>query len=94
METTKTSEVTAMCDGVLAAFPQGRMRTKALKAVQWRLRGSLGEFVGLSDDLRCAFVPESKAFVFDGRDNEARKLATYETALGPLTIEVIKPRDC
>lgn len=33
------------------------------------------------------------AELFDGRDNEAMKLATYERALGPLTVEII-PQLC
>ncbi len=78
-----------MIEGVLAVYPAGRERTKALKAVQWRLRGPLGQFVGLDAALSCAFVPEAYGQVFDGRDNEDQKLATYERELGPLTVEVL-----
>lgn len=81
-----------MIAGVLAAYPAGRERTKALKACQWWLRGQQGQFVGLNN-LACAFVPESLAQVFDGRDNEDQKLATYERALGPLAVEII-PQIC
>lgn len=94
--TNKLTEIQAMIAGVLNAFPDtgkvNRRRTNALKACQWRLRGPNGEFVGLRH-MACSFVPEASSFVFDGRDNEAMKLATYERALGPLTVEII-PQLC
>jgi len=33
--------------------------------------------------------PESKALVFDGRDNEELKLCVYQAMLGQLTIEIL-----
>ena len=82
------AELQQMISGTVAAFPDSRMCRKALKAVMWRMRGPNGEFVGLKN-LRCAFVPEADAMIFDGRDNEAHKLQNYQAALGPLTIEII-----
>lgn len=69
--------------------PFTRDRDKVLASVKWRLRGIHGEFVGLDSQSRCAFVPESEGLVFDGRDNEERKLATYQAALGQLVLEVL-----
>ena len=69
--------------------PQTKARNKALAGVKWRLRGIRREFVGLDSQCRCAFVSESEALVFDGRDNEEMKLATYQAALGQLVLEVL-----
>lgn len=69
--------------------PHTKARNKALAGVKWRLRGIHGEFVGLDSQVRCAFVPESEALVFDGQDNEERKIATYQAALGQLRLEVL-----
>jgi len=94
--TNKLSELQAMIRGTIDAHQVNRNRQRALRAIQWRLRGPNGEFVGLgvlSDGLPCIFCPESSAMVFDGRDNETIKLATYERALGPLTVEII-PQLC
>ncbi len=95
----KLKELQAQIAGVLTAFPIGqtkdaayRLRVKALKACMWRLRGPNGEFVGLGplmEGLKCRFVPEAQGLIFDGRDNEERKLKTYEAALGPLVVEII-----
>lgn len=84
-------ELQRMIDGAVKATPVGRERTNALKAIQWRFRGPNGGFVGLKMQGMpiCAFVPEEKALVFDGRDNQVNKKAMYERALGPLTIEVL-----
>lgn len=68
--------------------PLTKERNKALAKIKWRMRGPSGEFVGLND-LRCAFVPESGAMIFDGRDSETCRLATYQATLGPLRIELI-----
>jgi len=85
------AELQAMIAGTVAAFADKKMRAEAMQAIQWRLRGPNGEFVGLGGlhGLQCSFVPESAAFVFDGRDNEKMKLATYEAALGELTVEIL-----
>lgn len=88
MNSTPT-ELSAMINGTVAAYPDNKRLIPALKAIQWRLHGPNGEYVGLNRTLDCAFVPESAAFIFDGRDNEAMKLAIYQAALGPLTIEII-----
>jgi hypothetical protein len=85
----KTAELKSMLAGAIAALPALKYRTEILKACQWRLRGPNGEYVGLTKQLACAFVPEADALVFDGRDNEDMKLATYQAALGELTIEII-----
>ncbi len=85
----KLSQIKAMIQGAIAAHKDDvKQLRKAMKACQWRLRGPNGEFVGLKS-LRCAFVPESEAFVFDGRDNEEAKLRMYEITLGSLTVEII-----
>lgn len=91
MTTTKTGELKQMIEGALRMTPQNK-RSKVMQAVQWRLRGPNGEYVGLSspiDGLKPVFCPESAAIVFDGRDNEDMKLRTYEATLGELTIEII-----
>lgn len=76
-----------MIQGTLRA---NKDRQRALKAIQWRLRGPRGEFVGLYVGLGCGFVPEENAIVFDGRDNEQQKLRTYQSALGNrLTVEIL-----
>lgn len=69
--------------------PLTAARNKALAGVRWRLRGTNGEFVGLNSQVRCAFVPQSEALIFDGRDSEEMKLATYQAALGALWVEVL-----
>lgn len=91
MKSSKTDELKQMIEGAIR-FASPNMRTKALKACQWRLRGPHGEYVGAgpaAQGLPCRFVPESKALVFDGRDNEDMKLAVFECALGALTVEII-----
>jgi len=60
-----------------------------MAAIKWRLRGPVGQFVGLGSGLKCAFVAESNAMIFDGRDNEEMKLATYQAELGNLTVEIL-----
>jgi hypothetical protein len=82
---TGLEELNQMIDGA------ARLANKeqALKAVQWRFRGPNGEFVGLRG-IKCAFVPESQASVFDGRDNAAHKLQFWQTILqAPLSIEIL-----
>ena len=80
----KTNELKQMIQGAMkSASPR-----KALMACRWRLRGPNGEFVGMSG-MRCAFVPESSALIFDGRDNEDAKLAFYQCFLGELLVEVL-----
>ena len=59
------------------------------KSVLWRMRGPDGEFVGINGRLAPAFVDERSALVFDGRDNEATKLAFFRITLGNLHIEVL-----
>jgi hypothetical protein len=86
-----TAELKQMIAGALK-IQCPKTRKAALKACQWRLRGPRGEFVGLgpvSAGLPCQFVPEASASVFDGRDNEDTKLAIFQRALGPLTVEII-----
>lgn len=80
-----------MIQGTLRAFPVGKERQEALKAIQWRLRGPNGEFVGLKPkSFRCAFVPESDALIFDGQDNEHLKHRVYSAMLGAaLTVEIL-----
>ena len=81
-----------MIQGTLDAYRGEVMRAerlRALKAILWRLRGPNGEFVGMRGYWAIAFVPEHEALVFDGRDNEEMKLRAYESALGPLTIEIL-----
>ena len=85
----KLAELKQMIAGTVAAYPDKKQCWKAMQAIQWRLRGPNGEYVGLTKKLACAFVPEADAFVFDGRDNEDMKMATYQAALGELTIEII-----
>jgi hypothetical protein len=88
----KLSELQLMIQGTLDAYqgePMRAERLRALKAIQWRLRGPHGEFVGVNGFFGVAFVPENDALIFDGRDNEARKLAMYEAILGQLTIEIL-----
>ena len=85
------SELQAMIHGTVMAHT-GKDRQKALKAIQWRFRGPNGEYVGLNKQLACSFVPEPQALIFDGRDNERMKLDCYQSALGPLTIEIL-PQD-
>lgn len=92
MSNPKLSELQLMIQGTLDAYEDRRARLDALKAIQWRLRGPHGEFVGVNGFFGVAFVPENDALIFDGRDNEARKLATYEAVLGQLTIEIL-PQD-
>lgn len=82
-------ELQTMIRGTIEAYPNINDRVKALKAIQWRLRGPNGEYIGLNKQLACSFVPESAALVFDGRDNEEMKLRAYEAALGPLTVEIL-----
>ena len=93
---TKTAELKQMIEGAIRCTSPN-MRRKALKACMWRLRGPNGEYVGLNaDKTACpviAFVPESRALIFDGRDNEDMKLRTYEAVLGELTIEIV-PQIC
>lgn len=84
----KLSELKDMIAGTVTAYPDPKKRWKAMRAIQWRLRGLHGEFVGM-DNLACAFVPESRALVFDGRDNEDLKLVFYQAALGDLTVEIL-----
>ena len=91
---TKTAELKQMIAGSIAAIPSVSLRQEVLKACQWRLRGVNGEYVGLTKQLVCAFVPESDAMIFDGRDNEDIKLATYQRALGELTVEIIPQIVC
>lgn len=79
-----------MIQGTVAAHGgPSKASWKAMAAIKWRLRGPVGQYVGLGHGFRCAFVPESKAMVFDGRDNEEMKLATYEAELGELTVEIL-----
>lgn len=59
------------------------------KSVLWRMRGPGGEFVGINGRLAPAFVDERSVLVFDGRDNEATKLAFFRITLGNIHIEVL-----
>lgn len=72
----------------VASNPDRKARWKAMRSIKWRLRGEHDEFVGL-DGLFCAFVPESSAMIFDGRDNEDMKLAAYQMRLGKLSVEIV-----
>lgn len=86
------SELQSMIEGTLTAFAHNpKLRTKALKAIQWRFRGPNGEYVASGERLgdKVAFCPQDRATIFDGRDNEAHKLSFYQTFLGPLTIEIL-----
>lgn len=79
-----------MIAGTRAVFASDKnLILKSMKAIQWRLRGSNGEFVGLSG-MRCSFVAEKDAIIFDARDNETIKTQTYSRALGALTIEILQ----
>lgn len=84
-------ELQTMIQGACRACPDAKQRRKALTACRWRFRGPRGEFVGLGEmreGLPVKFVPEARAQVFDGRDNELQKLTTYGT-LGRLSIEIL-----
>jgi hypothetical protein len=90
------AELQTMITAAVARNPAGKARITELKAIQWRLRGPCGQFVGHGDiftGFRGQFVPEASAIVFDGRDNEATKLDAYSRDLGPLTVEII-PQLC
>lgn len=79
-----------MINGALQArMPSnGPSRMEVLQAIQWRMRGPNGEYVGL-DGVFVAFVPESNAQIFCGVDNEDLKLDFYQSILGKLSIEII-----
>lgn len=83
------AELQAMIRGTIDAYHDTKERWKAMKAIQWRLRGPAGQYVGNKGFWTLAFVPEANALIFDGRDNEAIKLRFYESVLGPLTIEIL-----
>jgi hypothetical protein len=69
----------------------GKARTDALKAIRWQFRGPNGEYVGLDGGTNCAFVPQSNAQVFDGRDNQEAKRRFWQAQMRvTLTIEVIR----
>jgi hypothetical protein len=85
----KLSELQEMIQGTSKVHPDKKARWEAMKAIAWRLRGLNGEYVGLNSHAQCSFVPESRALVFDGRDNEEIKLAVYQSALGPLIVEIL-----
>ena len=67
----------------------GKARAEVLGAIQWRLRGPNGEFVGLNGAL-AAFVPESRGIVYNGFDNADLKLPFFESVLkAKLTVEIL-----
>jgi hypothetical protein len=85
----RLSELSRMIAGTCEAFSEPKARWKAMRAIQWRLRGPNGEFVG-SKNMRCSFVPERESVIFDGRDNAENKLAFYEACLKVnLDIEIL-----
>jgi hypothetical protein len=89
MAENKLTELKQMIAGTIAAYPDKKQCWKAMQAIQWRLRGPNGEYVGINKQMACSFVPEDDSLVFDGRDNEDIKLATYQRALGNLAVEII-----
>lgn len=77
------TELAIRLDAAMAATkPFTKARNKALASVKWVLMCADG-YASLSEQARCIIVPDlCDAMVFDGRDNEERKVATYSAALG------------
>jgi hypothetical protein len=88
------SEVTAMVNGTVKAFEgqPRRLQQAALKACQWRLVSADGRAV---QPTSCLLEParlgqRETGLVFDGRDNEAAKLAFFQAALKtPLFFDIL-----
>ena len=85
------TELAARIDAAMSATqPFTKARNKALANVKWVLLCADG-YASLSPQARCIIVPDlCDAMVFDGRDNEERKVATYSAALGtPFVVELL-----
>lgn len=83
-----TKELNQMIDGALRANAH-TARKEVLEAIQWRLRGPNGEFVGLNG-VFASFVPESGAIVYNGFDNADLKLPFFQSVLkSELTVEIL-----
>lgn len=85
------TELTKRIEAAMAATPPyTKARNKALASVKWVLLCADG-YASLSPQARCIIVPDlCDAMVFDGRDNEERKVATYSSALGtPFVVEFL-----
>lgn len=71
--------------------PFTKARNKALASVKWVLLCADG-YASLSPQARCIIVSDlCDAMVFDGRDNEERKVATYSAALGTQFVVELLP---
>ena len=68
----------------VSSTPAGPARNAALRAIRWRLHcPALGVYAGLDESGGIVALPSvTGAQVFDGRDNEAAKLAFYRRATG------------
>lgn len=83
-------ELHQMIQGAGEAFDNPDQRWEAMGAIEWRLRGPNGQYVGL-DGVRAAFVPEEKALTFSGHDNEVRKIVYFQAVLRErISVEVLQ----
>lgn len=86
----KLIELQAMLNGVIAGYPEGSQRMRALQSVQWRLVSTCGRYAGLSAKHGCVLASADKAVVYTGLDNEVMKLAFWQSALKcELAVEIL-----
>jgi hypothetical protein len=79
-----------VAEAMAATGPFTKERNRALAKLKWRMRAAdSGAYAQLSG-LECTLGPVDLAQVFDGRDDEADKLAFWERDLGcKLVVEVV-----
>lgn len=78
---------------VVAITSEDAARIQALKAIRWQMvETDSGLVAGLDErTMECVLVEsfDKRAQTFDGRDNEAMKLAVYQRDLG-VTFQIVR----